>query len=86
MFHFLYLIILIGKYQHNIPKLLKNLLDLIKRVCQNRIYLPICHFSDRVLNNSSDDRREEDVLLSVAKNLDDIKDVPEILRYALDDI
>ena len=28
-----------------------------------------CHFSDEVLNNSSDDRREEDVLLSVAKNL-----------------
>ena len=25
------------------------------------------------------------MLLSVAKNLDDIKDVPEILRYALDD-
>ena len=25
------------------------------------------------------------MLLSVAKNLDDIKDVPEILRFALDD-
>ena len=33
----------------------------------------------------SDDHREEDELLSEAKNLVYIKDVYEILRYALDD-
>ena len=46
-----------------------------------------CHFSDEVLNNSSDDRREEDELLRACpKNLVYMHvDVPEILRFALDD-
>ena len=38
-----------------------------------------CHFSDEVLNNSSDDRREEESRKHKV-------DVTEILRFALDDI
>ena len=51
-------------------------------MCKNKLH-QFCHFSDEVLNNSSE--RSEDVLLNEAKNLVDIKDdvyvdVPEILH------
>ena len=55
------------------------------RVCRIHKAPFILSFFGQALNNSSDDRREEDVFLSEAKNLDNILNVSEILRYALDD-